>query len=269
MEHLTKGKYFGDIKNVIQIDNLILTETEFTGSHVDWHCHENMHFSYSLIGNSCQISKKEKQIISNGTLIYHNSEDSHFNTKHSKYSKNFYIEIEDVWFRNLYFQHNLPKGVINLKSPRIKTAIEQIYLETKINDSTSKIAIESILINTFHLLQETSDIEKSIKPKWVSIVKEIIHEYPNNNFSLNELSKKAEIHPVHLSREFLKYFGQSLSQYIRTIKVHKAASLLKNKDLSLMDICFYSGFSDQSHMSKCFKNTFNITPFQYRKVTVL
>ena len=268
MKQLTKGQYFGDKKNVIQIDHLILTETEFNGNHVDWHFHDNMHFSYSLYGNSDQISKKEKHIITNGSLIYHNSEDPHFNTKHSSYSKNFYIEIENEWYEKLYLKNDLPKGVINLKNPNIKITIDKIYSETKVNDNCSKIEIESILINTLGILKGIYDHDKYDKPQWVNSVKELIHANPCANFSLFEISKEIGIHPVHLSRQFKKHFGQSFGEYIRFIKIHKAASLLKNKDVSLIDICYLTGFYDQSHMAKVFKSTFKITPLQYRKLII-
>lgn len=267
LKQLTKGQYFGDKKNITQIDSLVLTETEFSGSNdVDWHFHDNMHFCYSLLGNSCQISKKDKHFISSGSLIYHNSEAPHFNTNHSNHSKNFYIEIEDEWYEKLHLKNNLPKGVINLKNPNIKIAIDKIYTETKVNDNCSKIQIESILIIAMGMLKCIPELGNHDKPQWTRHVKELIHENPCVNFSLVEISKEIGIHPVHLSRQFKNYFGQSLGEYIRFVKIHKVASLLKNKEVSLIDICYLTGFYDQSHMAKLFKKTFKITPLKYRKL---
>ena len=266
MKQLTKGQYFGDKINVIQIDSLVLTETTFAGKDIDWHFHDNMHFSYSLYGNSYQTNKKEKHAISSGSLIYNNSENPHFNTKHSNYSKNFYIEIEDEWYEKMYLKNNLPKGEINLKNPDIKIAIDKIYSETKVNDTWSKIEIESILINVLGTLKGINEYNKYDKPKWTISVKELIHENSCTNFSLFEISKEIGIHPVHLSRQFKNYFGLSLGAYIRYTKIHKAASLLKDKEVPLIDICYLAGFYDQSHMSKNFKKVFKITPLQYRKL---
>jgi AraC-like DNA-binding protein len=54
-------------------------------------------------------------------------------------------------------------------------------------------------------------------------------------------------HPVHLSREFPKYFDTTLGDYIRATKVQRAVALLPNPGLSLTDISLECGFADQSH----------------------
>ena len=267
MKQLKKGQYYGINKNIIQIDGLILTETEFIGNqNVDWHFHENVHFSYSLEGSCYQITKKEKHSVSEGVLIYHNSEDPHYNKSHSNYSRNFYLELEENWYDKLLVKRNLPEKIIDIKNPNIKIAIDKIYLESKINDSCSSIEIESNLINALDSLRDYGQIHiKYDRVNWVKKVKELIHDDPTVNFSLKEISNELSIHPVHLSRYFRKYFGQSFSEYIRSIKVHKVASLLKNKELSLIDICFLVGFYDQSQMSKHFKRVYKTTPLRYRK----
>jgi AraC-like DNA-binding protein len=108
----------------------------------------------------------------------------------------------------------------------------------------------------------------SKNPSWVLKIKDVLYANFSEPFSLNELSKELDIHPVHLSRDFSKYFYCSLGDYIRKIKIEKSLSLFDNKNLSLTDIAYQCGFSDQSHFTRCFKALNGLTPLVYRKIVV-
>ncbi len=71
---------------------------------------------------------------------------------------------------------------------------------------------------------------------------------------------------LHLSRHFPKYFKATIGDYIRTVKVQKALSLLPNKHKSLTEIAAECGFADQSHFIRSFKDCYQLTPLHYRKL---
>ena len=70
---------------------------------------------------------------------------------------------------------------------------------------------------------------------------------------------------MHLSRAIPKYLGSTLGNYLRQQKIRNAINLMMNPKLSLTDIAYQCGFSDQSHFSRIFKLYFNKTPKSYRK----
>ncbi|MES1249601.1 MAG: helix-turn-helix transcriptional regulator, partial [Chitinophaga rupis] len=96
-------------------------------------------------------------------------------------------------------------------------------------------------------------------------IKEMLHESPEE-WTLSGLANSLNVHPVHLSREFSKHFDTTLGEYIRTIKVQRALSLLPNNKLSLTDISFECGFADQSHFIRSFRSYYQVTPLFYRKL---
>ncbi|WP_225875451.1 MULTISPECIES: helix-turn-helix domain-containing protein [Chryseobacterium] len=104
------------------------------------------------------------------------------------------------------------------------------------------------------------------KPNWVSELNNILNDQFSDSLSLDYLSKQLHIHPVHLSRDFSKYFNSGLGEYIRKIKIQKSLKLISQKKLDLTAIAFECGFSDQSHFTRCFKEINGITPSQYRKI---
>jgi len=59
-------------------------------------------------------------------------------------------------------------------------------------------------------------------------------------------------------------------EYVKNFRLNRAASLLKKGNLSIAEIAYGTGFSDQSYFGVCFKKQFGITPSAYsRKVSVI
>ncbi|WP_320033492.1 AraC family transcriptional regulator [Halarcobacter sp.] len=95
-----------------------------------------------------------------------------------------------------------------------------------------------------------------------------IKEYLDENFleeiSLDDLSRRFGITEVHLIRVFKKSFGLPIHSYILNKKVHLAKELLLSK-APIVEVALKSGFFDQSHLNRCFKRVFQITPKQFQK----
>lgn len=57
--------------------------------------------------------------------------------------------------------------------------------------------------------------------------------------------------------------GQSVADFLRTMRLKRAAYLIENSDMTISQICYEAGFKDSSNFSKIFKNHFNISPKEY------
>jgi AraC family transcriptional regulator len=121
-----------------------------------------------------------------------------------------------------------------------------------------------LLLQSFATLLRQSNKDKTGLPDWVNKIKEIINDEYSNRVTLLQLSRETGIHPVHLSKEFPKYFNAGFGEYIRQIKIEKANQLLTQKELTLSQITYQCGFADQSHFIRCFKAMHGITPLKYR-----
>ena len=78
-----------------------------------------------------------------------------------------------------------------------------------------------------------------------------------------------ELHPDYISREFSKYFDSlSFGEYIRKLRVDKAIGYLHAGRYSQAEIAYLSGFSDQSHFTRVFKQHTGMTPSSYKKIVV-
>lgn len=264
MKNLRNGEFFGQTNETFSFDGLTITDTEYTHSFVNWHYHENPYFTFLLQGNMKEGNKKEIYNCSAGTLLYHHWEDAHYNIKPDIFTRGFHIEITEEWFEKFQVSKNLIEGSFNIKNPASKLLIHQIFKETKLNDNSFELSVSQLLLDLFHQLSnQKSNIEKN--PVWVKQIDEILHENFTEKLNLGEISKILNIHPMHLSRDFQKYFHCNLGEYVRKLKVQKSLNILSDFD-SLSEVALECGFSDQSHFIRCFKENIGITPLKYRNI---
>ncbi|MDQ0593005.1 AraC family transcriptional regulator [Chryseobacterium ginsenosidimutans] len=264
MKNLRNGEFFGQTNETLNFDGLTITDTEYTHSFVDWHYHQNPYFTFLLQGNMTEGNKKETYDCSAGTLLYHHWEDAHYNIKPDIFTRGFHIEITEKWFENFQLSKDNIEGSFNIKNPDLKLLTHKIFKETKLNDHSFELTINQLLLDIFSQLSNQKDNSQK-KPIWVKQIDEILHENFTEKLSLTELSKTLNIHPMHLSRDFQKYFRCNLGEYVRKLKVEKSLKLL-NQYESLSELALECGFSDQSHFIRCFKENIGITPLKYRKI---
>lgn len=266
MKELQTGQFYGETNKTIYLDGVTLTDTEYTKEEVDWHYHQNAYFTFILAGKLIEGNRKETYDCTAGSLIFHNWQEPHYNIKPAGYTRGFQIEINQDWLDRFYVDNRQLQGSMFVWDPRPRLLLSRIYKETKIQDNTTPGAIQSLLLETFSLLKSDQIFHTRRKPSWVKKVHELLREKCSERLSLNDLASDLGIHPVHLSRNFPKYFHCSLGEYVRKLKVEKSLALLANKKYSLTQVAFECGFSDQSHFIRCFREVTGINPLAFRRL---
>lgn len=266
MRKSEKGEFYGQTNKTINLDGITLTDTVYTHDKVDWHYHENAYFTFILQGNVIEGNRKEIYNCSAGSLLFHNWQEPHYNIKPEGFTRGFHIELEQSWFDNLEFKAENLQGSINISTPDLKFLFYKIFKESKFDASSTALSIESLLLETLGKMLKNNETSISKKPTWVSELDTILNDQFSEQLSLNYLSKALNIHPVHLSRDFSKYFNCSLGEYIRKLKVEKSLQLISKRKLDLTAIALECGFSDQSHFTRCFKEINGINPSVYKKI---
>jgi AraC-like DNA-binding protein len=105
-----------------------------------------------------------------------------------------------------------------------------------------------------------------VKADVINIAKSI--SYMERNFttpiSIEQLSAESNFSVRQFSRIFRDTYKMTPGQYILTLRIQHACSLLKNSALSISDIAFQSGFNDSNYFSRQFHKMFHITPREFR-----
>lgn len=87
----------------------------------------------------------------------------------------------------------------------------------------------------------------------------------NPDLSVDMLCKHFGLGRTRLYAMVKEISGQSLGDFIRDIRLNKAAYLLKHTDMNITEIIYETGFGSNSHFSKVFKNKFGVTPSDFAK----
>lgn len=263
MKKLVQGEFYGTHYQKSTFEGLTITDTEYTHRKVDWHSHENPYFTYLLEGELFEANKKESYYLKPGSLLFHNWQDEHYNVKPPTFTRGFHIEMTSDWFANFDVDLSDFEGSMTLKNPLLKHLMHKVFLESKVEDAYSNLSMDASLVELFSSIKESKKASAT-KPTWVVQLQELIEE-EHMDCSLKNLSNLLGIHPVHLSRSFRTYFGTSLGNYIRYVKVNKAFCLITSQKLSMTEICYQCGFYDQSHFIANFKRMYGSTPTQLIK----
>lgn len=85
----------------------------------------------------------------------------------------------------------------------------------------------------------------------------------NPKLSVEDLSKHVGMSRVSLYHKILELTGQSPVEYIRSVKLERAAVLLEKSDLNVAQISYMVGFATPNYFAKSFKARFNMQPSEY------
>ena len=86
----------------------------------------------------------------------------------------------------------------------------------------------------------------------INMVIDYLWEHVNKEFSLDNLSRIANLSPYYLVRLFKDNTGKTPYAYYMDIKISKAKEYLKAGKHSITEVCFILGFSSHSHFSLIF-----------------
>lgn len=82
--------------------------------------------------------------------------------------------------------------------------------------------------------------------------------------TVDDLARAAGLSRAHFSREFRNAFGESPHAYLLTRRLERAATLLRQTDRSVADICFSVGLQSVGSFTTSFTRTFGVSPAAYR-----
>jgi AraC-like DNA-binding protein len=87
----------------------------------------------------------------------------------------------------------------------------------------------------------------------------------SDNLKREDVARHVGLSSSHFAHLLSTYTGKSFRKILTELRVEKAAQLLRHSQLSLTEIAFECGFSDQSHFSRVFSKATSHSPGDYRK----
>ncbi len=81
---------------------------------------------------------------------------------------------------------------------------------------------------------------------------------------VNDMARAAGLSRAHFSRQFRGAFGEPPHAYLLTRRLERAATLLRNTDRSVSDICFSVGLRSVGSFTSSFTRAYRCSPTAYR-----
>ena len=85
----------------------------------------------------------------------------------------------------------------------------------------------------------------------------------DETYGVEQLSRDLCISRMTLYRKIQSSTGQKPTEFIRTIRLRRAAELLRKGQLTVAEISYETGFSSVSYFSRCFRSMYGVPPTQY------
>src|SRR5262252_578608 len=120
------------------------------------------------------------------------------------------------------------------------------------------------LDTTAILAQLHPRIRGGLPPRALRRVREYIEDHLEETISIKALARIVGLSMYHFARAFKQSEGLTPHDYLVHRRVRRAQDLLASTDLPLSEIALASGFSDQSHCARRFREHVGITPSSYR-----
>ena len=101
---------------------------------------------------------------------------------------------------------------------------------------------------------------KRLAQERIEQVKQILLADLEHPPSLPELGREVGCSPFYLSRVFSEHTGMTISRYLRTMRLERAAELLRSGECNVTEAAMTVGYSSLSHFSKAFTEMFGECP---------
>lgn len=85
----------------------------------------------------------------------------------------------------------------------------------------------------------------------------------DSNFSVSVLCSESHWSDKQVYRKMKQLTGKTVSEFIREIRLEKAAAYLAQHKLTVNEVMYKVGFTTASYFSKCFKEKFGVSPSEY------
>ena len=101
---------------------------------------------------------------------------------------------------------------------------------------------------------------------WEAVQKTLDHieELIGAEVSIEELAQIASLSPFYYQRLFTRLVKKPVREYIKMRQLARACNRLRDKENRILDVALQYGFGSHEAFTRAFKDTYGITPAQYR-----
>jgi AraC family transcriptional regulator len=251
----------------VQVGGFTITEgIHRDGSELPWHHHETPTICFVLQGAFTESWRGGSIACTSSTLKITPAGERHWDQFSRGDVRGLLIETDHAQVIAIRPHSAVLDERVSFQGGLVSGMARRVYEEMRRMDAAAPLAIEGLLLE---LVASASRMREqngsSGRPRWLDDARDRIHVELAARPSLTGLAQSVGVHPVTLARAFRRAFGCTVGEYVRRLRIERAARLLADTDLPLAKIALTEGFSDQSHFSNLFRRHTGLSPFQFRR----
>lgn len=216
-------------------------------------------------------------IVTPDTLYHPSKRDIYMLTKgknHEYYSdaKNPWTKI---WFNaggslveTLVASYHLEDNILfhNATKAEVDCFYEIINLcKSSLDPSATNAQCALIFHKLLQYLHQSTTIDDAITNPDAAFVKHYIDTHLESQIKLDSLSSQVFKSTSQVIRMFYKEYGITPYNYLLQQRMKLSRILLKSTKLSIKEIAYRTGYTDEHYFCKVFKDNSNFTPSDYRR----
>jgi AraC-like DNA-binding protein len=196
---------------------------------------------------------------------------------HKPHSYSSLGNLDTIWFHfdgsnatAIYSELNdLHNSVIVAKNAsEIVNRIYKIYDIYKTGKKISEAMQSAYIVRILSEFFKNPGADSFDKNSAISKIVSHIEEHYDQDMPIHDLSRIAGLSEFYFSRLFKKQTGFTLHEFIIKTRVNSAKILLKSTNMSLREIAYQCGFSNESSFSNTFKRVTDMTPGIFRSTDI-
>ena len=112
---------------------------------------------------------------------------------------------------------------------------------------------------------ETVAVKSPDEKLLANIMKAINDHLDDDSLTMDLIASEVGLSRVHLNRKMKDLTGQTPHDFIRKVRLKKAAELLASGKMNVSEVTYTCGFSSPTSFSALFKKFYGVSPSQYYK----
>lgn len=139
-----------------------------------------------------------------------------------------------------------------------------VYLHRKINNLLHTLKLQQDRARSSFLSNTESKDNKQRENKFLCKSLEIVNANLNNSdFDVTKFCQELGVSRMQLHRKLKGTIGQSATEFIRSVRIKRAAELLKQGQHNVSQAMYEAGFDNPSYFTKSFKRIYGVNPSEF------
>ena len=260
------GRFVGASVHAHTFDGVSIAENTYvSGLSVAAHTHDAPLLSLVLQGHATEENGGHSRELSSQSLLYTPSFESHGH-RFLTPGRWLNIQFSAKWIARIGLGAGvLPTAPHLVRGGSTVNWASRLGAEIREPDTVSQFAIEGALLLLVSDLARLPAPGERRRPRWLSVIEDAIQASIAAPPTVADLAALAGVHASHVLRTFRQYHGCTVATYVRRQRLERARADIASSKLPLSVIALQTGFADQSHLTRAFRQAFGETPGQYAR----